>query len=151
MDSIDICFDTIKKILKNLPKSWVELTTHRLDIYNEAQAKSQFLEQLKALVLADDYTANNLEALPTAYDYIRLGHQLSSILEWLLAEVNGVAAEQVISFSSSTMPILAILRKNALSGKATTIYYNTAQSPLLDQQRLEQIYGYQFKLEKINK
>ncbi len=149
MNSIEKCFDTVRKILENLPESWVELTTHRLDIYNEEQAKSQFLEQLKAQLLSGDFSAKTLEELPTAYDYIRLGHQLSSILEWVLAEINLVPSDQVITFCSRTMPILAILRKNALSGEPTTIYYNTDSSPLLDIARLEEIYGYKVDLQKI--
>jgi hypothetical protein len=45
----------VGKILENLPNSWVELTTHRLDIYDEARAKSQFLEQLTALEVSGGY------------------------------------------------------------------------------------------------
>ncbi len=150
MNSIEQSLAKVKNLLENLPKSWLELTTHRLDIYNEAQAKSEFLEQLKKLLTAGNYSDKTLELLPTAYDYIRLGHQLSSVLEWLLAEINSLNDEQVISFSSKTMPILAVLRKNALTGQATTIYYNCDTSPLIDCPRLEQIYGYQFTLKKIS-
>ena len=139
----------VKKILENLPKSWVDLTTHRLDIYDEEQAKSQFLEQLLALLLSGDYSTKSLEELPTAYDYIRLGHQLSSILEWILAEINGVMSDNVITFTSRTMPILAILRNNCLTGTATYLYYNIDTQPLIDVPRLEEIYGYKFESHKI--
>lgn len=127
----------------------MELTTHRLDIYDEEQAKSQFLQQLEALQLSDDYSAKSLEELPTAYDYIRLGHPLSCILEWILAEINGVTSEQVITFTSKTMPILAILRENTLSGKPTYLYHDTDTSPLLDGPRLEEIYRYKFESKKV--
>ncbi|OED37991.1 cystathionine beta-synthase [Chromatiales bacterium (ex Bugula neritina AB1)] len=143
------CFSTVRKILDNLPASWVELTTHRLDIYDEEQAKSQFLQQLEVLADTPDYDVKALEALPTAYDYTRLGHPLSCILEWLVAEINQSSAENVITFSSKTMPILAILRKNALSGGATQLYYDTEVSPLIDTERLENIYGYKFQSNKI--
>ncbi len=149
MNSIEKCFDTVGKILENLPNSWVDLTTHRLDIYNEAQAKSQFLSQLKALQSAADFNAKTLEALPTAYDYIRLGHPLSSVLEWILAEINQVPADQVITFTAKTMPILAVIRKNALSNQQTRVYYNTDSSPLIDSQRLAQIYGYNVQLHPV--
>jgi cystathionine beta-lyase/cystathionine gamma-synthase len=142
--------NSVKDLLKNLPKSWVELTTHRLDVYNESEAKSEFLTELKKLLLSGDYSSKNLELLPTAYDYIRLGHQLSSLLEWVLAEINNVSDDQVITFASNTMPILAILRKNALSGQSSYIYYDCDTSPLLDESRLEQIYGYNFRLKKVN-
>ncbi len=149
LNSIEKCFDAVRKVLENLPASWVDLTTHRLDIYNEAQAKSQFLEQLQALLLSTELSAATLEALPTAYDYIRLGHQLSSILEWVLADVNGVSSDQAITFTSKTMPILAIIRNNTVSGNKTHIYYNTESSPLTDVQRLEDIYGYNVQLNKV--
>lgn len=149
MNSIDEKFETVEKILENLPKSWIDLTTHRLDIYDEERAKSQFLEQLLARQLSGDYSAKSLEELPTAYDYIRLGHQLSSILEWILAEINGVSSDNVITFISKTMPILAILRNNCLTGKATYLYYNIDTQPLVDVPRLEEIYGYKFESYKI--
>ena len=143
-------FNSVSGLLANLPKSWVESTTHRLDTYNESEAKSEFLEELKKLLSNGEYSSKNLEQLPTAYDYIRLGHQLSSLLEWVLAEINNVADDQVITFSSKTMPILSLLRKNALSGKNTYIYYNSDTSPLLDESRLREIYGYHYELKKIN-
>ena len=39
----------IKEVLKNLPTDWLNLTTHRLDIYDEKAAKTQFLEQFEIL------------------------------------------------------------------------------------------------------
>lgn len=142
--------DSIRDLLNKCPKSWVELTTHRLDIYNESKAKSEFLVELKKLVSSGEYSANDLEQLPTAYDYIRLGHQLSSLLEWVIAEINGVSDDQVIAFASHTMPILSLLRKNTLGRKTTHIYHNCDSSPLIDEQRLKNIYGYQFTCQKIN-
>lgn len=149
MNSIAPCFNTVRKILENLPPGWVELTTHRLDVYDEAQAKSQFLEQLHVLQSTSDYNVKTLEELPTAYDYIRLGHPLSCILEWVVAQINQVPSDQVITFTSKTMPILAILRKNTLSGVATHLYYDTDSSPLVDIPRLEKIYGYKIQPQKI--
>ncbi len=141
--------DSIKKLLDKLPTSWVELTTHRLDIYNESKAKSEFLDELKKLIAKSEYTTDDLEQLPTAYDYIRLGHQLSSLLEWVLAEINNLSHEQIISFSSRTMPLLSILRQNKLNNKATTIYYDGINPPLIDEPRLQDIYGYHYTLQKI--
>ncbi len=150
MNSIESCFSTVRQILNNLPAGWVEMTTHRLDIYDEAQAKSQFLAHLHALTSTPDYDATSLEALPTAYDYTRLGHPLSCVLEWVLAQVNQSTSDNVITFSSTTMPVLAILRKNALSDVTTYLYYDTDSSPLIDSGRLENIYGYKFESKKID-
>ncbi len=140
----------IKGVLKNLPSDWLNLTTHRLDIYNEELAKSEFLEQFEKLY--EDNTTNTkaLLDLPTAYDYIRLGHPLSSVLEWTLAQLNGLKAENVISFSSKTMPILAVLRKNALEGKNTQIFYTGALPECFDAAIFRQVYGYNFELKQVD-
>ncbi len=142
--------NSIKTLLNNLPQDWVQLTTHRLDIYNESAAKSEFLAELNNLIATGELTPAKLDELPTAYDYIRLGHQLSSLLEWLLAEINQVADEQVITFASKTMPILALLRQNAIEDKATHIYYDGNFSPLLDEDRLNNVYGYQYQLTRVS-
>ncbi len=143
-------FATLKSLLNKIPTSWVELTTHRLDVYNESLAKSEFLLELKKLCSQGDFSVADLEQLPTAYDYIRLGHPLSSLLEWALSEINAMQAKQVITFASHTMPVLAILRANALSGQATTIYYDGDDLPVIDEERLKNTYGFQYKLHKIS-
>ena len=40
----------IKDVLENMPIDWLNLTTHRLDIYDEKLAKIQFLEQFENLI-----------------------------------------------------------------------------------------------------
>ena len=66
----------IKSVLENMPTNWLNLTTHRLDIYNENLAKTEFLDQLNDLFKDQNSSTSALEKLPTAYDYIRLGHPL---------------------------------------------------------------------------
>jgi len=77
----------ISNILENMPTDWLQLTTHRLDIYDEKLAKKQFLERFEVLYKNNNHKASKLQELPTAYDYIRLGHPLSCILEWALAKL----------------------------------------------------------------
>jgi hypothetical protein len=43
----------------------------------------------------------------------RLGHPLSCVLEWAIAKINHFKPDNVISFASKTIPILAVLRKIA--------------------------------------
>ena len=102
----------IKNVLENMPTDWLNLTTHRLDIYDESLAKSQFLKQFESLFNSNSSKTSALKELPTAYDYIRLGHPLSCILEWAIANLNALKPENAISFSSQTISVLAILRKN---------------------------------------
>jgi len=138
-----------KDVLKNIPSSWLELTTHRLDIYEETLAKTQFLEQFELLFNNNNSKTSALSELPTAYDYIRLGHPLSCLLEWVTAHENKIKSESVISFSSKTTPILAILRKNKLSNKNTQILYRDKLPDFFDAQILKQVYGYTFELRKV--
>ncbi|MFI8379029.1 cystathionine beta-synthase [Leeuwenhoekiella sp. NPDC079379] len=136
----------IEEVLVNIPGDWLRLTTHRLDIYNEERAKSQFIEEFENLLNSGGISTANLSQLPTAYDYIRLGHPLSSILEWSVAKINALKAECVISFSSQTMPVLAILRTNALANKKTRIAYTGNLPEHFNTESLKQVYGYDFEL-----
>ena len=83
----DKVLNYIKDILENMPPGWLGLTTHRLDIYDEKLAKTQFLDQFESLFKNTNSEAAALGELPTAYDYIRLGHPLSCVLEWVIANL----------------------------------------------------------------
>ncbi|WP_179345420.1 PLP-dependent aminotransferase family protein [Winogradskyella ursingii] len=139
----------IKSVLKNMPSDWLNLTTHRLDIYNEELAKTQFLDQFEILYKSENSVKSALKALPTAYDYIRLGHPLSSVLEWTIAKLHKINPENVISFSSHTASILAILRTNLLANKNTQILYNETLPESFDTELINHVYGYHFKLKKV--
>ncbi|WP_064966995.1 PLP-dependent transferase [Tenacibaculum ovolyticum] len=141
----------IKEVLKNMPAGWLSTTTHRLDIYDEKLAKTQFLEQFENLFNSNNFEASALNQLPTAYDYIRLGHPLSCVLEWSIANLNAINAANVISFSSKTIPVLSILRKNLLENKNTQIVYRDKLPKTLNTEILRNVYGYNFELKKIQK
>ena len=141
----------IKKVLENMPADWLGLTTHRLDIYNEKLAKTQFIEQFENLYKDNNADSLALKALPTAYDYIRLGHPLSCILEWTIANLNQLKSQNVISFSSKTTPILAVLRKNLLDNKNTQITYTDELPECFNAEVLQRVYGYQFELKQVKK
>lgn len=136
----------IKEVLKNSPSDWLNLTTHRLDIYDEKLAKTEFIERFENLYKEQNSKTSALSEIPTAYDYIRLGHPLSCVLEWAIAKMNDLPPDSVISFSSQTTPILAILRKNLLDHKKTRIIYSGELPPFFDADLLHQVYGYQFEL-----
>ena len=139
----------IKEVLKNMPKDWLNLTTHRLDIYNESLAKTEFLEQFENLYKAKNSDVNFLKELPTAFDYIRLGHPLSCLLEWTIAKLNDTKNDAVISFSSKIIPVLAVLRKNLFENKNTLIAYKNELPAAFDAEIIRNIYGYQFELQKV--
>ena len=145
----NIILNYLNKVLENMPKAWLNLTTHRLDIYDEKLAKSQFLEQFEVLFNEKNSEASALNELPTAYDYIRLGHPLSCIVEWTIAHLNNTNPNNAISFSSKTVPILAILRKNLFANKNTRIIYTCELPDFFDAEILRRIYGYKFDLLKV--
>ncbi len=139
----------IEDVLEKMPEQWLSLTTHRLDIYKEELAKTQFLAQFENLFEIDYSETASLSALPTAYDYIRLGHPLSSVLEWTIANLKDLKPENVISFSSRTIPVLAILRKNLLENKNTQILYTRELPENFDAEVLRRVYGYNFELKQV--
>ncbi|PHR26110.1 MAG: cystathionine beta-synthase [Fluviicola sp.] len=141
----------IKEVVANMPTGWLNLTTHRLDIYDEKLAKTQFLEQFEALFNDGNSESSALSAIPTAYDYIRLGHPLSCILEWAIANLHHQKSENVISFSSQTVPVLAILRKNLLDNKNTQVIYTGELPESFNADVIERIYGYKFDLKNVEK
>lgn len=140
----------LKNVVNKLPKDWVNLTTHRLDIYNEEQAKTEFLVEFEKLYSANNFSEEALSNLPTAYDYIRLGHPLSTVLEWTLAKIHGKRAAEVISFSSQNMPTLAVLRSNLFRKKKTRILHQGNLPNSFKQELLDEVYAYQFQLEAFN-
>jgi cystathionine beta-lyase/cystathionine gamma-synthase len=139
----------IKEVLESMPEGWLSTTTHRLDIYDETQAKTQFLEQFEILYTQSNSDAIALGGLPTAYDYIRLGHPLSCVLEWTIAKLQEIHPDSVIAFSSQTIPVLAILRKNLLEQKKTQILYIDKLPEYFDATILKSVYGYNFDLKQI--
>lgn len=141
--------DYIRDVVENMPAEWLGLTTHRLDIYNEERAKTEFLEQFEALYKSHTADTVSLSKLPTAYDYIRLGHPLSCVLEWAIAKLNGLEFERVISFSSQTVPVLAVLRKNLLDNKKTQILYTGELPASFDAEVIKLVYGYAFETKHV--
>ena len=139
----------INEVIKNMPTDWLNLTTHRLDIYDESLAKTEFLDLFENLYNTNTYDSSALSKLPTAYDYIRLGHPLSSVLEWTIANLNNTKSKNVISFSSKTTPILAVLRKNLLEQKDTQIVYTDQLPSFFDAELINRVYGYSFDLKHV--
>jgi cystathionine beta-lyase/cystathionine gamma-synthase len=141
----------IDKVLQNRPEDWLGLTTHRLDIYNEQFAKMEFLLQFEALYKTNNHDKAALAELPTAYDYIRLGHPLSCVLEWGIAQLHNLPSANVISFQSQMAPILSVLRTNLLKNQPTQICYAGDLPDFFDAPKIKEVYGYDFALNQVPK
>jgi len=150
MTDLNTIQTTIAQILEHMPAEWATLTTHRLDIYDESKAKVQFVEQLQTLMREGQITQSALAELPTAYDYVRLGHQLSSVLEWAIGTRFGFETEQVISFASKTMPLLAILRSNTVHGRRTVVYHSCELPSAFEKEEISTVYGYDVEFVRVN-
>ncbi|MCP9198826.1 PLP-dependent transferase [Gramella sp. GC03-9] len=140
----------LEDVLKNMPEDWLKLTTHRLDIYNESLAKTEFLDRFENLYKKSEAGGSSLAELPTAFDYIRLGHPLSSVLEWGIAKTNRLKPENVIAFSSKMAPVLAVLRKNLFDQRKTRIIYRGELPECFDFATIKEVYGYDFEVNKID-
>ena len=145
----DEAIKILSKVIDNMPEAWLKKTTHRLDIYNESRAKTEFLEMFQKLVSNARLERSDLSQLPTAYDYIRLGHPLSCILEWSFSKLTKLKMENVISFSSKHMPVFAVLRKNLLDNRKTRVLYRNKLPDCLDIETLKGVYNYTFETLKI--
>ena len=150
LNSTNQMLDYIKEVLNNMPSDWLKLTTHRLDIYEEELAKTQFLERFEKLFNEGNWESSALGELPTAYDYIRLGHPLSCVLEWVIAKRNNLNPENVISFSSKTTPLLAVLRKNLFEHRGTQISFTGELPHFYNTEIIKQVYGYNFELNQVD-
>ncbi|MGY6559178.1 MAG: cystathionine beta-synthase [Nitritalea sp.] len=149
MSNRELPLAALRQTLEHMPADWLVLTTHRLDVYQESRAKTAFLDAFQALIQAEQLDTDSLAQLPTAYDYIRLGHPLSCLLEWGLMVQRGADASHCISFTSTTMPFLAVLRQNKLLGKATRLLHAGTLPVQLDPHTLRRVYGYVFELEQL--
>jgi cystathionine beta-lyase/cystathionine gamma-synthase len=141
--------ESLETLIDHLPTDWLNLTTHRLDIYHEELAKTEFLNELEKLVVTGSISTETLEALPTAYDYIRLGHPLSCVLEWAIAQMHEMEANSAISFSSLSMPIMAILRTNLMHGQRTLIAHQGELPADFDAEVLKRVYQYDFDVAQV--
>ena len=137
----------ISHLLNNLPSDWLNLTTHRIDKFNEPRAKFEFIEEFEKLGKA---SREEFCELPTAFDYIRLGHPLSCVLEWAVAKKNDLDTKSVISFASHTMPIMAILRYNKFKKVKTRIVLSGDVLNQLNSDILSRVYEYDVKIENSN-
>ena len=140
----------VQRLIAEMPTDWLRLTTHRLDVYDESQAKVEFTEKMAELVTAGEFSKKELSELPTAYDYIRLGHPLSSVMEWVIGQLNQTKSTNVISFASQITPILAVLRKNLMENRATRIVFAGDLPERFDVDAINRVYGYSFELVKVN-
>ncbi|CAN0198185.1 unnamed protein product, partial [Chrysoparadoxa australica] len=64
--------------------------------------------------------------------------------------MNDQVAANVISFSSNSVPVLAVLRKNLFNNQPTTIYFEGSLPENFDEAVIKNVYGYQFETQVVD-
>jgi hypothetical protein len=67
----------------------------------------------------------------------------------VIANVNNLKPQNVISFSSKTIQFFSSLKKNSLENRNTQIIY-TGELPEFFDAEIKNIYGYHFELKKVD-
>ena len=120
----------LPKLLAALPTEWRGTTFKNHNLLG----RRQFAENMAELILKDSaITEADLVGLGNAEDYLRVASNVSTTLEFALsrdvtsAGTSDVDVDQVWSFASSRMPVLAVL---FTSGETPVILY-TGEKPAL--------------------
>ena len=97
----------LPKLLAALPSEWRGTTFKNHNLLG----RRQFAENMAQLIHSDkqEYTEEDMVAVGNAEDYLRVASNVSTTLELSLARVRGLDVDQVWSFASTRMPVLAVL------------------------------------------
>lgn len=115
MESLPQLFDeALPAILQNMPEEWLGTTFKNDSRYVGREKFSHNLFQLiQSKHSASDHavpiSSAELEAVGNAEDYLRVASNPSTLLEAALGLRHGYSINQVYSFASATMPLLAVL------------------------------------------
>jgi len=140
----------LPRILAAMPRDWRGTTFRNTELLGRAV----FAERLAALVQRkggsgaqaagddDSITTADLTAVGNAEDYLRVSSNISSTLEFAIAEEHGCSVEQVFSFASTSMPVIAVL---LTSRTPVRLYHGGAPAPFSDsQQQILKLLGCNF-------
>jgi cystathionine beta-lyase/cystathionine gamma-synthase len=97
----------LPSILAAIPYEWRGTTFNNSNLLGRAQ----FCERVKALVNNKGVCINteDLVALGNAEDYLRVSTNISCLLELVLATQFGFSIDQIFSFGSEVMPVMAVI------------------------------------------
>jgi len=130
----------ISQILSAIPGEWHGTTFKNHNLLG----REGFADNLNALLAkkadsSDPITTNELEELGNAEDYLRVATNVATTLEVLLAREKNFSVDQVFTFASDVMPIVAVV----LTSKTPVhLYIGDKKSPLsADQTKFLQLLG----------
>jgi len=114
-----------RQILDNLPQEWRGTTFRNSNLLGRGVFSKNLNALLDARCDGVSITTSDLEDLGNAQDYLRVASNLSTTLEALVARRLGCAAEQVLSFSSVVMPLVAVVLTT--TGRTVHVYTENAE------------------------
>eukprot|EP00121_Abeoforma_whisleri_P004176 Awhi_evm1s3772 len=120
---------SLPAILNSFPKEWKGTTFNNANLLG----RETFSKNLKTLIdsKGGNITTEDLVDLGNAEDYLRVSSNISCVLEHTLASKLGYNISQVFTFSSSTMPIVAVL---LTSPTPVHLYLNNNKAPFTSEQ-----------------
>lgn len=123
-------FPSLPSMLANIPSDW-RGTTYPNDALKERRG---FAEGINALLSSKsksnpEFTAEDMVSIGTSEDYFRVSSNFTTLCEMALAEKNEVPVEQVFTFGSVNMGILAVAMATK---KRVNLYCDGAASPFDD-------------------
>ena len=104
--------EKLRNILNSIPDEW-RGTTYKNHIL---VGRSKFAENLMKL---DEITTEKLTLIGNAEDYFRVSNNISTLYELVLAQEKDLPVEQVFTFASKVMGIVAVAKA---SGKKVKVY-----------------------------
>jgi len=103
--------ELITQLLNVMPQEWKGTTFRNENLLG----REQFAENLTHLIAskapkdASPLTTAELEELGNAEDYLRVATNIATTLEVFLGRERGYSVDQVFTFSSVTMPVIAVV------------------------------------------
>ncbi len=126
----------LPSILANLPYEWRGTTFANSALLGRAGFSANLTALLQAKLAAGvmSVTEAELTAAGNAEDYLRVSSNISTLLEMVLAIDVGLPVDQVFTFGSVTMPIVAVL----MTAQLPVVLYYERTAPFT-QAQLDQL------------
>merc|ERR1712137_1350614 len=122
--------EVIAQFISAIPSEWQGTTFKNHNLLGREGFASN-LNNLLAKKSASDITTSDLEELGNAEDYLRVATNVATSLEVFLAREKGFTVDQVFTFASTTMPIIAVV---LTVKKPVHLYIGDAKSPFTPEQ-----------------
>jgi len=92
-------------ILSNIPDHWYGTTYNNSNLLG----REGFCKNIKEMIISGEpITKELLHAAGNAEDYFRVSSNLTTLLEIILSEQSKLPVDQVLTFGSNTIPVLAV-------------------------------------------